>query len=164
MAEPGQVRAAESSPRLEPIPPVPPPALANAIRERRMDPSSGRIRDLEWQRYIRLRRGEHGELAPDDLTGIALSGGGMRSAIFALGVLQALARHDLLRRFDYLSTVSGSGYIGASLTWLTSSWVTDRALAERTLLPSGGFRGRAFRLRPRRGSFSLRLRRSPHRA
>ena len=37
-----------------------------------------------------------------------------------LGVLQALAQHDLLRRFDYLSTVSGGGYIGTSLTWLTS--------------------------------------------
>ena len=64
--------------------------------------------------------------APDDLTGIALSGGGIRSATFALGVLQALAHHDLLRRFDYLSTVSGGGYIGASLTWLTSKLVAER--------------------------------------
>ena len=54
-------------------------------------------------------------------------------------MLQALARHDLLRRFDYLSTVSGGGYIGTSLTWLTSRLVTDRAVAERTPLPPGGF-------------------------
>jgi hypothetical protein len=47
--------------------------------------------------------------------GLALSGGGIRSSTFCLGVLQALARQDLLRRIDYLSTVSGGGYIGAFL-------------------------------------------------
>ncbi|MFL6621766.1 MAG: patatin-like phospholipase family protein [Sulfurifustis sp.] len=59
--------------------------------------------------------------------GLALSGGGIRSATFALGVLQALAKAPspdaasgskrsqkaLLERFDYLSTVSGGGYIGS---------------------------------------------------
>jgi len=44
--------------------------------------------------------------------GLAFSGGGIRSATFNLGVLQALARHGLLMRVDYLSTVSGGGYIG----------------------------------------------------
>ncbi len=47
--------------------------------------------------------------------GLALSGGGIRSATFSLGVMQALARQKLLRRFDYLSTVSGGGYAGAFL-------------------------------------------------
>ena len=56
----------------------------------------------------------------DRLVGLALSGGGIRSATFALGVLQRLAKADLLHRFDYLSTVSGGGYIGGSLTWLLS--------------------------------------------
>ncbi len=51
-------------------------------------------------------------------TAICLSGGGIRSAAFALGVLQALARLRLLSQFDYLSTVSGGGYIGG---WL-SAW------------------------------------------
>lgn len=59
-----------------------------------------------------------GTTAPPDLTGIALSGGGIRSASFCLGVLQALAYAGWLRKFDYLSTVSGGGYIGGSLTWL----------------------------------------------
>jgi hypothetical protein len=54
-----------------------------------------------------------------NLCGFALSGGGIRSATFNLGILQALARHRLLDRFDYLSTVSGGGYIGA---WL-SGWI-----------------------------------------
>ncbi len=53
-----------------------------------------------------------------DLIGLAFSGGGIRSATFNLGVIQALARHNLLRVVDYLSTVSGGGYIGS---WL-SSW------------------------------------------
>lgn len=53
------------------------------------------------------------------LVGLALSGGGIRSATFNLGILQSLARFGLLARFDYLSTVSGGGYIGA---WL-SAWI-----------------------------------------
>ncbi|HWR77295.1 MAG TPA: patatin-like phospholipase family protein [Thiobacillus sp.] len=52
------------------------------------------------------------------LVGLALSGGGIRSATFCLGVIQALARLRLLRAFDYLSTVSGGGYIGAWLSTL----------------------------------------------
>ena len=50
---------------------------------------------------------------PKDLTGLALSGGGIRSATFNLGVLQGLAERNLLGLFDYVSTVSGGGYIGA---------------------------------------------------
>ena len=50
---------------------------------------------------------------------LCLSGGGIRSATFCLGVLQGLARCQLLDRFHYLSTVSGGGYIGS---WLTS-WI-----------------------------------------
>src|SRR5262249_44848476 len=48
---------------------------------------------------------------------ICLSGGGIRSAAFSLGVIQALARKGLLTQFDYLSTVSGGGYIGG---WLSA--------------------------------------------
>lgn len=44
--------------------------------------------------------------------GVAISGGGIRSATFAVGLFQSLARHDLLKRIDYLSTVSGGGYFG----------------------------------------------------
>ncbi len=56
---------------------------------------------------------------PKKQTALCLSGGGIRSATFALGVLQGLARHSLLKQFDYLSTVSGGGYIGS---WLTA-WI-----------------------------------------
>lgn len=51
----------------------------------------------------------------DDVTGLALSGGGVRSATLSLGLLQVLARNKLLRKVDFLSTVSGGGYIGAAL-------------------------------------------------
>lgn len=58
-------------------------------------------------------------LAPDTQpTALCLSGGGIRSASFCLGVIQALARHGLLDRFHYLSTVSGGGYVGGCLTRL----------------------------------------------
>ena len=53
------------------------------------------------------------------VVGLAFSGGGIRSATFNLGIVQALARCRLLTRFHYLSTVSGGGYIGS---WL-SGWV-----------------------------------------
>ena len=67
------------------------------------------------------------------LAALCISGGGIRSAAFALGVIQALAIHprskagastkdaasSLLSNFHYLSTVSGGGYIGS---WL-SSWI-----------------------------------------
>jgi hypothetical protein len=49
---------------------------------------------------------------PRDLFGLALSGGGIRSATFNLGMLQELSRSGLLDCFDYLSTVSGGGYVG----------------------------------------------------
>ncbi|MBV8072623.1 MAG: patatin-like phospholipase family protein [Acidobacteriaceae bacterium] len=49
------------------------------------------------------------------LTGLCLSGGGIRSATFGLGVLQALVKHQILQKTDYLSSVSGGGYIAS---WL----------------------------------------------
>ena len=53
------------------------------------------------------------------ISAVCFSGGGIRSATFGLGVLQGLAKHNLLSRFDYISTVSGGGYIGS---WL-SAWI-----------------------------------------
>lgn len=53
----------------------------------------------------------------EKLIGLAFSGGGIRSATFNLGIIQALAQKKLLNKFDYLSTVSGGSYIGS---WLIS--------------------------------------------
>jgi hypothetical protein len=71
--------------------------------------------------YIEAWRRQKGRTEGRQLTGLALSGGGIRSAVFCLGVLQALAKHNVLKNFDYLSTVSGGGYVGSSLTWFTRS-------------------------------------------
>jgi predicted acylesterase/phospholipase RssA len=60
---------------------------------------------------------------PSNLIGLAFSGGGIRSATFNLGILQALAENELLHKFDYLSTVSGGGYIGSWLAALTRRYL-----------------------------------------
>jgi hypothetical protein len=52
---------------------------------------------------------------------LCLSGGGIRSATFSLGVLQGLAKRGDLPKFDFLSTVSGGGFIGS---WL-SRWIHE---------------------------------------
>src|ERR1700682_217405 len=57
--------------------------------------------------------------APDsDVVGRAFSGGGILSATFNLGVLQGLEAAGMLRRVDYLSSVSGGGYVASCYTWL----------------------------------------------
>ena len=60
------------------------------------------------------RRGALGDAAkPQETWGLALSGGGIRSATFCFGLLKSLAANGLLQRFDFMSTVSGGGYVGA---------------------------------------------------
>ncbi len=53
----------------------------------------------------------------NDSSGLAISGGGIRSASFGLGVMQALVANKKLSKIDYMSTVSGGGYLGSALTW-----------------------------------------------
>ena len=69
---------------------------------------------------------------PRDLFGLALSGGGIRSATFSLGVLQGLSRAKLIERIDYLSTVSGGGFTGG---WW-SAWLSrDKPDGSKAALP-----------------------------
>jgi hypothetical protein len=68
---------------------------------------------------------------PENLVGLALSGGGIRSATFSLGLLQGFHKQGLLRIFDYLSTVSGGGYLGG---WW-SAWLSRKDT--RGLFPRG---------------------------
>ncbi|MGF7181740.1 hypothetical protein [Tunturiibacter psychrotolerans] len=59
-------------------------------------------------------------------TGLCLSGGGIRSATFNLGILQALARHGRISKLDYLSSVSGGGYIHQFLAnWIYKAGSTS---------------------------------------
>ncbi|MCX6611999.1 MAG: hypothetical protein NTW74_14235, partial [Acidobacteria bacterium] len=67
---------------------------------------------------IDLQREARGIPKTGPTVGMAISGGGIRSATFGLGVMEALRDQGVLRQLDYLSTVSGGGYIGS---WLTSN-------------------------------------------
>ncbi|HYJ03842.1 MAG TPA: patatin-like phospholipase family protein [Chthoniobacterales bacterium] len=70
---------------------------------------------------IEARRKYYSIEEKPDAIALALSGGGIRSATFSLGVLVALSGRGLLPQFDYLSTVSGGGYLGSFLSaFLTS--------------------------------------------
>jgi predicted acylesterase/phospholipase RssA len=69
---------------------------------------------------------------------LCLSGGGIRSASFSVGVLQALARLGVVGRLDYLSTVSGGGFAGAWLTaWLYRARTDPAAARELEQLETG---------------------------
>ena len=56
------------------------------------------------------------EQRPDNLVGLALSGGGIRSALYNDGFLQGLSHRGFLRYVDYMASVSGGGYIAGHLT------------------------------------------------
>jgi len=58
-----------------------------------------------------------------NLVGLCFSGGGIRSATFNLGILQGLQELDMLRKIDFISTVSGGGYTGS---WLVANVLRTR--------------------------------------
>jgi hypothetical protein len=114
---------------------------AGQTSERRRTYKDADVRDGDQdsatQADSRRRAKFYRALNETDRSALCLSGGGIRSATFCLGVIQALAAFDvksgtvrvdqghlgapedaLLGRFHYLSTVSGGGYIGS---WL-SAW------------------------------------------
>jgi hypothetical protein len=70
----------------------------------------------EWTAIAEQRAASHrGDAWFADETnrcGIALSGGGIRAATIACGFVEILNRFGLLEQADYLSTVSGGGYLG----------------------------------------------------
>jgi hypothetical protein len=99
-----------------------------AVRELRRaivdDAFAGAVKPLGDIRLDRVYAALHQRAkAGNPRTALCISGGGIRSATFALGVTQGLASADILDQFDYLSTVSGGGYIGS---WL-SSWMRRHA-------------------------------------
>ncbi|MEY2574356.1 MAG: hypothetical protein QOJ87_2569 [Verrucomicrobiota bacterium] len=110
----------------KPLPPKPTDAPQKVAPQGQGEPVSG------GQSQARNDDGQSGFPDPIErahaaqLVGLAFSGGGIRSATFNLGVLQALARLRLLRKFNYLSTVSGGGYIGSWLmAWMKRRGVLD---------------------------------------
>lgn len=103
---------------------------------------------------VSRRRSRYGNVddVRDDLCGLAISGGGIRVATFAIGAIQSLAagpkaasdgrtlssdlkepvgqtdgHTGVLGAFDYISTVSGGGFVGG---WLTS-WIHRSSKPEK---------------------------------
>ena len=95
-----------------------------------------RAAELAW---IAQRREAAGLPPPkDDLVGLAFSGGGIRSAVFNLGGLQALQAGGLMPRVDYLSSVSGGGYIASAYSWLRQGAAGAGPVFARPLAKHGG--------------------------
>src|SRR5262249_42338708 len=88
-----------------------------------IDPGEAEAINEEEEKAIQKRREHYGlkNLEKKNAVGLALSGGGIRSATLSLGVLVALAKRGLLPQFDYLSTVSGGGYLGSFLNAFLNS-------------------------------------------
>lgn len=84
---------------------------------------------VEKSRNLRIENDHERRPAKQSLIGLSFSGGGIRSATFNLGVLQALANARLLRAVDYISTVSGGGYIGS---WLMA-WMHHQKIGIKTV-------------------------------
>jgi hypothetical protein len=90
------------------------------------------LSQIDTARNLRLGKNPQRPAAHRSLIGLAFSGGGIRSATFNLGVLQALARARLLQSFDYVSTVSGGGYIGSWLmAWMYHQKIGIKAVEDR---------------------------------
>ncbi|MGX5174129.1 lipopolysaccharide biosynthesis protein [Aliikangiella sp. IMCC44653] len=89
----------------------------NRLKEHSDSPKNDQQVPLDPQRFY--------DSAPVDLIGLGISGGGIRSAAFSVGVIQALDssrsknenENTLYARVDYLSTVSGGGYTGSAVSW-----------------------------------------------
>ena len=108
--------------RENPGQPQPPPGTTPPwIDPEEFDIAESNLTQEPWVRFTKR-----------DLFGLAFSGGGIRSATFNLGILQALERLGVLRHVNYLSTVSGGGYIGSFWT----AWLRRRRTNPRSFFPS----------------------------
>lgn len=61
----------------------------------------------------RRKNKNENENVSEDSLGIALSGGGIRSATVCLGLMEKFNEVGLIRKADYLSSVSGGGYLAS---------------------------------------------------
>jgi hypothetical protein len=110
------VAKAHPAPASSPAPQNVPRTTGDVLWEERRILRPGCVEGV-GESYYRQTAHEH------QLSALCLSGGGIRSAAFALGVVQALAAKGVLTSFDYLSTVSGGGYLGGFL----QRWIVGEA-------------------------------------
>src|SRR5262249_43692868 len=132
------------------FPPLPPSTDSAAGAGVRKEPAAARPRAEPLQDPEALPKDTlelYQKLNADDRWALCLSGGGIRSAAFALGILQRLAALTVkskrqgegdgpaLQQFEYLSTVSGGGYIGS---WLSAWLFQHRQTAASGSVPCSG--------------------------
>lgn len=83
-------------------------------------------KEMEYiHKHRAVNETQHPKDTEDDrakkLWGLCISGGGIRSATLGLGAIQKMMREGVFKYFDYISTVSGGGFIGSCMTSLLSS-------------------------------------------
>ena len=109
----------ECKPGQRPV--IPPPDIEHPAQEDKSTPRLP-LSGQEW--WDGISTGPHARWAqgfaspsarPKDAVGICVSGGGIRSGTVALGALQALREAGILRKADYLVSVSGGGYTAGGL-------------------------------------------------
>jgi ABC-type multidrug transport system fused ATPase/permease subunit len=110
-------------------------AQTNSLRDLTLTPSLHRAAEadelqrlLQQEQEIIAQRKHAAGSAEKAVVGLALSGGGIRSATFCFGILQVLERKHIMKHVDFLSTVSGGGYTGAAY----SAWRLRQSLAHKT--------------------------------
>lgn len=108
-------------------------ALAHQIDDQAKDPD---LR-VDIERLVRQAWDARLAATRDGPVGICISGGGVRSASFGLGALQALQDRERLvygpTRAEYLAAVSGGSYIAGAVTMLASRYGSDDALPHAEL-------------------------------
>jgi hypothetical protein len=104
------------------IPPHPEEPVPATKAAGRTIVNSDDVKARELERHI-------GKTLDEPLVGLSLSGGGIRSATFGLGIVQALHSLEVFRHVDYVSSVSGGGYLGAWLQAATARGRRQNALS-----------------------------------
>jgi hypothetical protein len=144
------------------------PKLQQSVASRRYYMPSKWLVEQEWvaRHGGSCDRDIYTVVAEEELTGVCFSGGGIRSATFNLGVIQGLAQLGMLPHIDYLSTVSGGGYIHEFLAgWILRNGNQKSVVRElipqsepgclpRAPEPIQWLKRYASYLTPRRGIFS----------
>ena len=146
------------------MPEGPGPFLLSQVLQDELTALGLAVPDLADLSEPEKRRRLYSAFYQHDLSALCLSGGGIRSASFSLGVIQALVDRGLLCKFNFLSTVSGGGYIGSWLSaWLHHTGNADevfgrlgsrRNSSDREAPPLAHLREYSNYLTPRIGVFS----------
>jgi hypothetical protein len=106
-------------PNASPAEPPPPFATLEGAASEPAELDAVIAREIQYVRFHRHPDRSFDEVK-QSLVGLALSGGGIRSATTNLGILQALSSMNILPMVDVMCTVSGGGYIGTCLSTLLS--------------------------------------------